>query len=249
MATPQHRRRALVRAASAAEDAKLTKDEQEQWRQFMLKNLRSQVRFVSDHKAASDLEQAIKDCPFSKLKGGPTGLVLIHFDVKKFGESATRPDLRLPPLRDGPYTRLVRAVMTARQSEGSAAALQPGEVAVLLDGFKKGAKQKLINPWKDGTRKEAKAKGSTKDDEDEDDGDGDDDDCEEEEDTRPNLVFDLLQIGYTEASLNARRQKKRGTCTIKQIEALSSGQGAQALRAGVKHWRPHLRSGAAETVH
>ena len=63
------------------------------------------------------------------------------------------------------------------------------------------------------------------------------------------LVFDLLQIGYTEASLNARRQKKRGTCTIKQIEALSSGQGAQALRAGVKHWRPHLRSGAAETVH
>ena len=152
----QHRRRALVRAASAAEDAKLTKNEQEQWRQFMLKNLRSQVRFVSDHKAASDLEQAIKDCPFSKLKGGPTGLVLIHFDVKKFGESATRPDLRLPPLRDGPYTRLVRAVMTARQSEGSAAALQPGEVAVLLDGFKKGAKQKLINPWKDGTRKEAK---------------------------------------------------------------------------------------------
>ncbi|CAE7245726.1 unnamed protein product [Symbiodinium sp. CCMP2592] len=232
-------------AASAAEEAKLTKDEQQQWRQFMLKTLRSQVRFVSDHKAASDLEQAIRDCPFSKLKGDPTGLVLLHFDVKKFGESATRPDLRLPPLRDGPYTRLVRAVMTARQSEGSAAALQPGEVAVLLDGFKKGAKQKLINPWKDGTRKEAKAKGSTKEDEDEDDGDGDDDDCEEEEDARPNLVCDLLQIGYTEASLNARRQKKRGTCTIKQIEwahVLSSKRLSLPARER-KHYGPGSSTG------
>ncbi|CAE7679450.1 unnamed protein product [Symbiodinium sp. CCMP2592] len=217
-------------AASAAEEAKLTKDEQQQWRQFMLKNLRSQVRFVSDHKAASDLEQAIRDCPFSKLKGDPTGLVLLHFDVKKFGESATRPDLRLPPLRDGPYTRLVRAVMTARQSEGSAAALQPGEVAVLLDGFKKGAKQKLINPWKDGTRKEAKGKGSTKEDEDEDDGDGDDDDCEEEEDTRPNLVSDLLQIGYTEAlSLPARERKHYGPGS--STGDLISGDGRFAFEA------------------
>ncbi|CAE6960417.1 unnamed protein product [Symbiodinium sp. CCMP2592] len=170
-------------AASAAEEAKLTKDEQQQWRQFMLKNLRSQVRFVSDHKAASDLEQAIRDCPFSKLKGGPTGLVLLHFDVKKFGESATRPDLRLPPLRDGPYTRLVRAVMT------------PGRAK---------AQQRLCSQAKSQCCWTASRR-------DEDDGDGDDDDCEEEEDTRPNLVSDLLQIGYTEAlSLPARERKHYG---------------------------------------
>ena len=87
-------------------EEKMSKHEAEEWRQHMLKNLRAQIRFVSDKKFAAELEQAIKDCPFAKLQGDPTGLVLLDFDVKKFGEPATRPDLRITPLRDGPSPAL-----------------------------------------------------------------------------------------------------------------------------------------------
>ena len=208
-------------AASNPEvDSKLTQVEQEQWRQIMLRNLRTQVRFVSDNKSASELERLLRDCPFAMLKGDPTGLVLFHFDVKKYGESNTRPDLRVTPLRDAPCSRLVKTVLQARQSEGKAATLQPGEVAVLLDGGKKGNINKLLAPWKEGTRKEKKKVGETEA------GGGDEDlaasageeEQEDEDDGHPDLVSEVLQIAYTEESLNARRKKTRGTCSLKQVE-------------------------------
>ena len=198
-------------------EEKMSKHEAEEWRQHMLKNLRAQIRFVSDKKSAAELEQAIKDCPFAKLQGDPTGLVLLHFDVKKFGEPATRPDLRITPLRDGPYTRLVRAVLTARQLEGCPATLQTGDVAVILDGGKKGSKLKLLTPWKEGTQKEAK-KGSKQEDEEEQDAEAEPAEEEDEDDPRPDFCAEILQIAYTEESLNARRKRIRGTCSLKQIE-------------------------------
>ncbi|CAE7488673.1 unnamed protein product, partial [Symbiodinium pilosum] len=172
-------------------EEKMSKHEAEEWRQHMLKNLRAQIRFVSDKKSAAELEQAIKDCPFAKLQGDPTGLVLLHFDVKKFGEPATRPDLRITPLRDGPYTRLVRAVLTARQLEGCPATLQTGDVAVILDGGKKGSKLKLLTPWKEGTQKEAK-KGSKQEDEEEQDAEAEPAEEEDEDDPRSS-TGDLIQ--------------------------------------------------------
>ena len=94
----------------------------------------------------------------------------------------------------------MKTVLQARQSEGKAATLQPGEVAVLLDGGKKGNINKLLAPWKEGTRKEKKKVGETEA------GGGDEDlaasageeEQEDEDDGRPDLVSEVLQIAYTE---------------------------------------------------
>ncbi|CAE7207986.1 unnamed protein product [Symbiodinium sp. KB8] len=206
-------------AASAAVE-KLSADEQEEWRQHILKILKSQVRLLpAENKTVSELEQSLKDCPFALLRGDPTGLVLIHFDVKKYGESTTRPDLRTPTLRTAWYNKLVRATLSARRvSQDSPATLSAGEVAVVLDGGKRGLRSKLLAPWKEGTNKEKAQKSK--------DGPGgggeeDDDDEEEMEDetrNKPSFFSDILHLGYSQSSLSRRRQRIRGTATIKQIE-------------------------------
>ena len=116
------------------------------------------------------------------LRGDPTGLVIYHFDVKKFGEPAVQPDKRSTPLRDAYYHRLVRAVLESRKANADApAALGPGEVAVLLDGGRPGLKQRLLNPWKEGTRaagQKRKADAEDEDDDEEQNPEVDDDDDE-----------------------------------------------------------------------
>ena len=86
------------------------------------------------------------------LRGDPTGLSVYHFDIKKFGEATSRPDVRCPKLKDGPYHRLVRCLLQARMRGDTPAALGPGEVAVLLDGGKSGNASRLLAPWKEETR-------------------------------------------------------------------------------------------------
>ena len=147
-------------AAAAADegtpDAKfdaLPSLEKENWMRYIKKTVAAHVQFISDQKTTNLLEAALKECPTAMLRGDPTGLVIYHFDVKKFGEPATQPEKRSPPLRDSYYHRLVRAVLESRKINADApAALGPGEVAVLLDGGKSGIKQRLLNPWKEGTR-------------------------------------------------------------------------------------------------
>ena len=55
------------------------------------------------------------------------GLVLYHYDVKQSGDPQTRADLRIAPLRDSIYHRLVRAVLNARAPAGHTAALRAGD--------------------------------------------------------------------------------------------------------------------------
>ena len=103
-----------------------------------------------------------------------TGLFLYHFDSKKAGESLTRPDIRVSPIRDS-YTRLVKTVLEARNphaddTEAGAGELQPGEMALILDGGKHGNKGKLTGPWRNDKDKNAK-----NDDEDADEDNFDDD--------------------------------------------------------------------------
>lgn len=68
----------------------MPEEEKQQWRQHMLKLLRTHVRFVPDKKTEQELVTALKDCPFAVLRGDPTGTVLFHFDAKRFGESSTK---------------------------------------------------------------------------------------------------------------------------------------------------------------
>ena len=205
----------VERSAVSAEaaDEKMPAEQAQQWRQHMLKTMQAHIRFVTDKKSQAELEQALKDCPFSLLKGDGTGQVLFFFDSKKYGEAMTRPDLRQPPLRDALYTRLVKAVLTARTEGEHAPVLQTGDLALILDGGRPGNKNKLLAPWKEGTNKEGSAKKNQKDD----DEDEQDEDMDEEDD-KPTLSCDTLSIAYTEESLAARKTRVRGTGTVKQLE-------------------------------
>ena len=175
---------ATAASAEATPEAKfdaLPTLEKESWMKHIKKTISAHVQFISDQKTANLLETALKECPTAMLRGDPTGLVIYHFDVKKCGEPATQPDKRSPPLRDAYYHRLVRAVLESRKANAEAtAALGPGEVAVLLDGGRPGLKQRLLNPWKEGTRAAGKRKADAEDEDDDEeqnpDVDEDDDD-------------------------------------------------------------------------
>jgi hypothetical protein len=121
----------------------------------MNKIIRSNNKFIADDGSATDLVADLQASPLAMSRGDPTGLVLYHFDIKKYGEATTRPDIRIPPMRDC-YTRLVKAVLRARQppsddvvevDDDAKNLLQTGEIAILLDGGKHGNKSKLQAPW------------------------------------------------------------------------------------------------------
>ena len=202
---------ASVTAAEAAPASTLTDSDAAMWRQHMRKVVQQHVRFVSDHRSNADLEEAPKETPFMSLRGDQTGMALFHFDLKKYGEPTTRPDLRIATFREALYTRLVKSVLNARKGATDAHTphLQVSEVALLFDGGKKGLRNKLLAPWREGTA--SKADGGEEGEEEGEEGG-------EEEDDKPTLFVDLLQIGYSEQSLAARKKRVRGTCTIKQME-------------------------------
>ena len=178
----------------------------------MCKTLQAHVRFIADKKTEQELVTALKDCPYALLKGDPTGYVLFHFDMKRYGKFSTRPDFRTPPLRDALYQRWRRCLLQARAvEEGATTTLQSGDVAILLDGGKPGLKNKLLNPWKEGTTKEGAKKGEEAEDEEA-------DDDEENEDEKPSLTVDTISLMYTEESLSQRKKRIRGTFSLKQLE-------------------------------
>ena len=165
-----------------------------------------------------------------------TGLFLYHFDPKKAGESLTRPDIRVTPIRDS-YGRLVRTVLEARnpqadETEVGAGELQPGEMALILDGGKHGNKSKLTAPWK-----KEKDKNDKNDDDDADDDIADDD---ENNGSNVGLVPSVLHINKTEESITAWRSRNRSsTLGIKQMELahiLSAGRIALPVK-NRKHYK------------
>jgi hypothetical protein len=193
-------------ASEEVEDTGLSEADKVMWRQHMRKILNQHVRFVADHRTNVELESALKETPFMSLRGDQTGMALFHFDLKKYGEPTTRPDLRTPTFRENLYTRLVKSVLAARQEAMGTPNpnLQAGEVALIFDAGKKGLMKKLLSPWKEGT-----AKTKEEDEEAEDDGEED----AEEEDDKPTFCVDTLMIGYSESSLSTRKKRLRGTCT------------------------------------
>ena len=185
----------------------LSSEDRVQWRRHMLKHLQTHVRLVPDQKTEAELTQSLQDQPFTALKGDPTGCVLIVYDQKKYGESTTRPDLRGPTLRESHYSRLVRSALKARSDGDGPGILQPGDIALILDGGKPGLKSKFLSPWKQGISKDKHEAADEEDGEDED-----------EDDDKPGLVVDFLTIAYSEESLAARKKRLKGTCTLKQLE-------------------------------
>ena len=195
--------------------ASLAESAQAYWNRYIEKQIKTYIALIPDCKSQADLENAIRNCPLGSIRGDPTGLVVYHYDVKQHGEPDHRPEVRIAPLRDSAYHRLVRAVLQARAPAGATGHLQSGEVAILLDGGRKGNANKLLSPWRVGTSKEYKSKK----DKDEDGAAEEDDDEDAEDNDKPGFVSSSLSLIYTEESIKARKQKPRGsTGAIHQTE-------------------------------
>ena len=183
----------------------MEEQDQDHWEKVIKKQIHTYVDIIVEKKSAAELENAIRDSTLATIKGDPTGLVLFYFDVKQSGEPLTRPELRIAPLRDANYHRMVRTVLSARAPAGAAPGLRSGEVAILLDGGRRGNATKLVAPWREGTSKDKKKP---------DDDDEEDDDKEEEADEESgtevlNFSQSVINVIYSEASIASRRKKLR----------------------------------------
>ena len=152
----------------------------------------------------------------------------------------TRPDIRVSPIRDS-YARLVRTVLEARNpkadDEAGGGELQPGEMALILDGGKHGNKSKLTGPWRKENYKD-KA----------DDDDADEDLVDDEDGSNVGLVPSLLQLVKTEESLSAWKKKNRSTTLgVKQMEwahVLSAGR----ISLPEKHRKHYRGTNCGDTI-
>ena len=178
-------------------------EQREQWTKYVDKLLDTYVVLVPEGKTQQELENSIKASNLTMVKGDPTGLVIYYFDVKSAGECQTQPRRRRTPLRDAIYTKMVRAATTARTPPGSTPHLRAGEVAIVMDGSRRGNQTKLLAPWRENISKKVKEDG-------EDDVADDDDDDDDDED-KANFNHKVLTVVYSEEALSTRRTRKRGT--------------------------------------
>ena len=194
--------------------------DQTHWEKVIKKLIHTYVDIIVEKKSAAELEVAIRESTLANIKGDPTGLVLFYFDVKQSGEALTRPELRVTPLRDGIYHRLVRTVLVARTMNGATPGLRSGEVAILLDGGRAGNATKLIAPWREGTAKDKKTSKQDDDDEDEDDNKEDGSGNEDENGAEVlNFTSSTINVIYSEESMISNRKTLRNsTGGIRQSE-------------------------------
>lgn len=118
---------------------KIAADDQEAWLKHAQKVCHQYVRLIPEPRQAGQLATEVRESSLGRLLGDPMGLVLLHYDVKLSGEPVTRPDLRVAPLRDDVYKKLVRSVIEGRyQGENDVATLQTGDIALIIDGGRHG---------------------------------------------------------------------------------------------------------------
>ena len=176
-----------------------------------MKTINSNIKLIADDGTTGKLIANIRASPLDMATGDATGLVIYHFDIKKFGEPLTKPDVRITPIREN-YTRLVKAVLEARNPNAvvdshTESYLQRGEIAIILDGGKTGNKTKLLGPWLPPKTKSSKA----------DDAPSDDEDAVAPAGT---TVPSSLMIVKEETSISQWKSKSRSsTMTIKQCES------------------------------
>ena len=225
----------------------LSEDDRQHWTKHINKAIRSTVKLIADDGTAASLAEKVAGCDLAMARGDATGMVLFHFDVKKYGESNTRPDIRISPMRDQPYQRLVSTVLQARVREpvdgaedNEAVGLGPAEIAMLLDGGKPGNKSRLLGPWRAAEKKKGK---------------GDDDapadvDVEDEEDRADkSFVPSLLQIVKTEKSILERKKLLRGTGTmsVKQLESCHVASHSR-ISLPERNWTHYPGSNVGDTL-
>ena len=124
--------------------AALDPDEKETWEGHATRIMRRYVRLVTIPTTKTALAAELSTSELGRIRGDPTGLVMIHYDVKLSGETITAPHLRVPPLRASMYDMLVQSTLAARgstidaESDSATAILCSGDLAVIFDGGRKG---------------------------------------------------------------------------------------------------------------
>ena len=174
------------------------------WRAVAHKTVSQQIKLVV-HSQPDTLKQYVKDCSISQTKGDLDGLVAFHFDSKLAGEAITNPQVRPCPLQEKAYSLTVSTMLAARTPPTEKeATLNPGEIALLIDGGKSGNKRPLLKPWRPQ--------------------DNDEDDADMDDEAAPAASFKTRQVSLikNEASVRARRGRAgaRGAGSIPQHETM-----------------------------
>ena len=182
--------------------AKLDDKDQKHWQDVITRNISSHVRFIVEGRTQQGTAHAIANCTLANLRSDTAGTILFHYDVKKAGESASRPEFKHPPHKQELYAKLVRGVLTGRSTAEKGAHLAAGELALIISP-KEGLDRGLIEPWRVGTQKDGKAVAKDRDDMDVDEEAAEDE--EQEDDSLPGFSDTHLIISYTQDSLKNKR--------------------------------------------
>ena len=228
----------------------LSECDQAYWTKCMTKLISTYIKLIADTGSTTELMLKIQNSPLAMMRGDPSGLILYHFDVKKFGESTTRPDLRITPLRDNLYHRLVRVVLSARSgattaesAETSDQRLATGELAVICDGGKRGNAARLLAPWKGADKHKGKKDADPAEDDIENDCDDDNDDGTDVK----SVVPTLLQLVASPETLAARKKKLRGTLSLKMVEWVHIVSHTR-ISLPERPWKHHPGSNAGDAL-
>ena len=62
----------------------MSDEDQKHWAKHIHKLIRSQVKLIADDGTTGNLTNKIKACQLAMTKGDTTGLIMYHFDVKKY---------------------------------------------------------------------------------------------------------------------------------------------------------------------
>lgn len=195
--------------------SKLPDSEQEHWKAVADRLVRQYTRIIVHPVQEAELIREIQASELGRAGGDMEGLALIHYDIKLSGEPITAPRLRIAPLQEKQYEKLVQAVLQGRWQGGTGTTpgINVGDCAIILDGGRPGNAKHLKKYWVP---------------DDKNCGEGDDTDAEEggeEEATAPTTSNSKVSISkaylyYSEETLRKRRKLTRGFASLKQMEAI-----------------------------
>ena len=131
-------------------DTKVHQDEDpETRRKHCHDTVRSHVSLHPEPKSATKVTDAIKasNVFMARIHPGEPGYIVILFDVKLSGESKWQPNVRVAPLRDDHFEKLVTGTLQAFD-EVIPPKVQANQIWVMFDGFKHGLGSDFVRPFK-----------------------------------------------------------------------------------------------------
>ena len=140
----------LDRAVAEAKCDVLEDDKKQEILKFKtlaLKRLQTQVKFVVEPVSEQALANAIAATAAGEVRGDASKgkYVGVVCDVKMAGESTSHPSIRLAPFRQPHHKKLICAVIKSRAD--GLGDVHPGDVYLVLDGFRHGNKIAFVNSF------------------------------------------------------------------------------------------------------